>query len=225
MDNTTYGYKSFSIPLFVVVLIVIIIAYSSSTIYSFYFGDNKTNDDIVLSESTNNDNEIIFNNTKMEEVEEIQELPADSPQVYTYTASNGKNYDAIGVLKIPNLNIEYPILADTSDELLKVSITKYWGPNPNEVGNLCILGHNYKNSKFFGNLLNIQKSELIQITDVTGNTLNYKVYDFFVVNPDDTSCTSQLTDGNTEITLITCYYEKGYTHSTKRFIVKARAFY
>lgn len=221
MNNTTYVYKSFSIPLYVVVLIIALIAFSSSTIYSVCFGNSNETDNIVLSETTDNDDNVIFENT---EAEDMQENYEETPKVYTYTASNGKTYDAVGVLKIPNLNIEYPILADTSDELLKVSITKYWGPNPNEVGNLCILGHNYKNSKFFGNLLNIEKSELIQITDISGNTLNYKVYDFFVVNPDDTSCTSQLTDGNTEITLITCYYEKGYSHSTKRFIVKARAF-
>ena len=29
-------------------------------------------------------------------------------------------------------------------------------------------------------------------------------------------------DGNTEVTLITCYYEPGYKKATKRFIAKAR---
>ena len=129
----------------------------------------------------------------------------------------------IGSLEIPSLDIKYPILSTTSEELLKVSLTKYWGGNPNEVGNLCILGHNFKDSKFFGNLLNIEKNAIIKVTDIDGNTLDYKVYETSIVEPEDTSCTSQLTDGHTEVTLITCYYENGNSYATKRFVVKARA--
>ena len=87
---------------------------------------------------------------------------------------------------------------------------------------MCISGHNYKNSKFFGKLLNIKNGDTIQISDLNGKTLDYKVYDTFIVDPQDTSCTSQLTNGKIEVTLITCYYENGNAHATKRFIVKAR---
>ena len=87
---------------------------------------------------------------------------------------------------------------------------------------MCVSGHNYKNSKFFGKLLNIKNGDTIQISDLNGKTLNYKVYDTFIVDPQDTSCTSQLTNGKIEVTLITCYYENGNAHATKRFIVKAR---
>ena len=50
-----------------------------------------------------------------------------------------------------------------------------------------------------------------------------KVYDKYIIDPNDNSCTSQLTNGQTEITLITCHYEKGNVHATKRFVVKAKA--
>ena len=53
---------------------------------------------------------------------------------------------------------------------------------------------------------------------MTNKTLQYYVYDTYIVNPDDTTCTSQLTDGKTEITLITCTKD-----FKQRFIVKARA--
>ena len=111
---------------------------------------------------------------------------------------------------------------DNIDTLLKISVCKFHGANPNQVGNLCIVGHNYKNSKFFGKLQNIKNGDIIQITDLNGQTLDYKVYDTKIVDPSDTSCTSQLTNGNIEITLITCYYENGSAHASKRFIVKAR---
>lgn len=215
--NNTYKNKTFSVSLFAVVFILIIITISSLKIYSLCFSKtpNETDTNRALNSISSNTNEIL------KEAIEIQE---EIQQIYTYTSDNGETYDMIGTLKIPSLNIEYPILANTSEKLLKISLTKYWGGNPNEVGNLCILGHNYKNSKFFGKLPNIEKNAIVQITDVSGRTLEYKVYETSIVEPDDTSCTSQLTDGHTEITLITCYYENGNTHATKRFVAKARAY-
>ena len=65
---------------------------------------------------------------------------------------------------------------------------------------------------------NIKKGEVIQLTDMSGKGLQYFVYDTYIVNPDNTDCTSQLTNGETEITLITCTRD-----FKQRFIVKARA--
>ena len=62
----------------------------------------------------------------------------------TYTAPNGKKYETVGIVKIPKINITYPILSKTTDALLKVAPCKFHGASPNEVGNLCIIAHNYK---------------------------------------------------------------------------------
>lgn len=202
--NNKYENKTISIPLFKLIFIILIIVLSIRMVFLFF---NKSVSEAYASNDTTNS--------------ETQE--GDKTKVYTYTAENGKTYDMIGSLEIPSLDIKYPILSTTSEELLKVSLTKYWGGNPNEVGNLCILGHNFKDSKFFGNLLNIEKNAIIKVTDIDGNTLDYKVYETSIVEPEDTSCTSQLTDGHTEVTLITCYYENGNSYATKRFVVKARA--
>ena len=52
---------------------------------------------------------------------------------------------------------------------------------------------------------------------MSGKTINYRVYNKYEVDPTDVSCTSQLTNGNKEVTLITC------TNDSKlRVIVKAR---
>ena len=44
------------------------------------------------------------------------------------------------------------VISKTNDELLKLSICRYYGPMPNEIGNLCIAGHNYKNNLMFSKL-------------------------------------------------------------------------
>ncbi len=135
-----------------------------------------------------------------------------------YRTANGEKYTIIGSLKVPKINIEYNILSSTSVELLKVSLNKYWGAEPNEVGNMCIVGHNYLDSRFFGKLHTLNKGDVIEVTDSYNRIEKYYVYDMFIADPYDTRCTSQITNGEKEITLITCY-NKG----TQRLVVKARA--
>ena len=120
-------------------------------------------------------------------------------------------------MKIPSIKIEYPVLSETSPDLLYVSINKYWGPAPNEVGNYVIVRHNYRNKKMFGKLAQIKKGDICELTDLMGRTIKYKVYDTYIVNPDDVACTSQETGGRKEITLITCT-----NYGQQRFVVKAK---
>ena len=123
----------------------------------------------------------------------------------------------IGVIEIPKIGLSYGILNKTTDEILKLSPTKFWGPDPNKVGNLCVVGHNYRNSKFFSKVPTLVNGDIIKITDVTGKTVEYEIYDMYVVEPENVSATSQKTNGKREITLITCTDD-----SVNRVIVKAR---
>lgn len=132
-------------------------------------------------------------------------------------SADGVSYYSEAVLKIPSLDIEYPVLSNTSDELLKVSLNRLWGPKPNEVGNYVIVGHNYKSGKMFGKLSLISKGDTFTLTDLSNRTITYQVYDKYIVEPTDVSCTSQLTNGKKEVTLITC---KSY--GKQRLVVKAR---
>lgn len=236
MDNRKQNnFKNeISIPLFIPLLIIIIviivfinISNSPSKVVATtnqYIEENNTQKEVETQEKKVEEEEILDTPLTEEEEEEVSEPTTnnEAPKVATYQV-DGKQYNVIATLNIPSLGIEYPILSQTSDKLLKVSLTKYWGANPNEVGNMVVTGHNYKNNKFFGNLSKIQHGDIVKITDLTGKTLEYKVYDTYVIEPDDNACTSQLTDGKTEITLITCHYENGSSRATKRFVVKARA--
>ena len=186
---------------------------------------STTNPDAVKVE----DNAIvIILNEQAEQQEEvdIEELIVDAPaetitEEQMLVASDGSRYYTIGEVNIPTINVNYPILVTDEegniDTLLKISVCKFHGPNPNEVGNLCIVGHNYKNSMFFSKVPNLVYGDIIEITDLTGKTLKYSVYDKYIVNPDQLECTSQLTDGKKEITLITCTND-----NKQRHIIKAR---
>lgn len=163
-------------------------------------GTQENNED--KTENQNN-NQTKTNNTKID--------------TKTYTSKDGVKYTTEAILKIPKINIEYPVLSVTSDALLFVSLNKYWGPQPNEVGNYCIVGHYYENGKMFGKLHKLKNGDKAELTDLSGNTLKYQVYNKYVVEPTDTRCTSQLTDGRKELTLITC------TNGGKqRLVVKLR---
>ncbi len=167
----------------------------------------KTTDDVIIvaiEDDADLDSQII--------------KPTNKITTQTYTASNGTTYTVEAVLNIPRLSINYPIISETSEELLKISLNKYWGPGPNEVGNYCIVGHNYKNKKMFGRLNEIVSGDTVELTDMDGKTLKYTVYDKYVVEPTDVACTSQLTNGNKEVTLITCT-----NYGQQRLVVKARA--
>ena len=141
----------------------------------------------------------------------------------TRGTTQGYGYATVGAINIPKINVNYPILAGDSgsaqetEAILKVAPCKFWGPNPNEVGNLCVVGHNYRNHRFFSKTLNLVMGDIVEITDLSGRTINYEVYNKYSVQPNDVSCTSQLTGGRKEVTLITCTND-----SVQRVIIKCR---
>jgi len=141
-----------------------------------------------------------------------------------HKTKNGAKYTTVAVIEIPKINIIYPVIysEDTSDktieDLLKLSVVKYWGPDANEQGNFCIVGHNYHNKRFFSKAATLKNGDSIYLTDTNNRTLEYQVYNKYVVEPNDLKCTSQLTNGQTDITLITCTMT-----GKQRTVVKARA--
>ncbi len=192
------------------------INYSSEEQTSSDTGAVRVEDDVIVVIL----NQALENNEEVNIDELVDEIPVEQ-EYQVQVASDGSEYYAIGEINIPSINVNYPIIAadnlDNIDTLLKISICKFHGPNPNEIGNLCLVGHNYKNSKFFSKVPNLNIGDIIEIKDLSGTTLEYAVYDKFIVEPDDVACTSQLTDGKKEITLITCTND-----NKQRHIIKAR---
>ena len=79
------------------------------------------------------------------------------------------------------------------------------------------MGHNYANGKMFGKLSQMEIGDIAILEDMNGKKVKYEAYDIYIVEPTDVSCTSQLTNGSREITLITCK-----TYGTQRLVVKCR---
>lgn len=126
-------------------------------------------------------------------------------------------FSVIGLIEIPKININYPILSYINDDLLKIAPCRFFGPLPNEIGNMCIAAHNYNNYKFFSKLKNLKIEDSIFIYDLSGKKIEYRVYDLYETDYTDLSCTSQDTNNQKEVTLITCNNIKN-----KRTIIKAK---
>lgn len=134
-----------------------------------------------------------------------------------------KGYKVIGIVKIPKINIEYPILEigdidpESAKAPMKISIIKYWGENVNDYGNLSIAGHNNKDGTMFGKTKKLQKGDIVELTDLKGQTIQYSIYDIFVTDPNDVSILLPKDELVREVTLITC------TNGNKeRYILKAK---
>ena len=140
------------------------------------------------------------------------------------TASNGKRYPSVGRIEIPKIGVNYAILAQASgDKLvdwLKISPVMFWGVYPNEIGNLSIAGHNYRNNRFFSKVPTLEIGDRIKITDAEGKKINYTVFDKYEVKPDNTDCVNDVLGKENKriVTLITCTND-----SKKRVIVQAEA--
>ena len=217
-------------------LIVLISVY----IYAAYDRDKAeamSQDILASAEAEQEDNTVVDSDILIAVLNDTTDDGTETPVVTSNSNSNrntnktkqqsqsGYTYVTDGKIAIPKLGIEYGILDGETDsieeteELLKMSPVKFHGPEINTVGNYCIVGHNYRNSRFFSKVPTLVNGDIIQITDFVNNhTVEYAVYDKYLVVPEDVSCTSQNTDGRTEITLITCTDD-----SSQRWIIKARA--
>ena len=191
-------------------LFIIIISCSIFLIIKINSGKKDYNEELYaeIYEEFEELNKIDFYNMKDSEI-----IKKDSG-IYKVNATGG-GYRVIASISIPKISVFYPVIAETTEEYMKIAPTKFWGPNPNEEGNLCIIGHNWESEAFFSNLKKLENNDIITIKDITGNTVEYKVYDKYTVKADNLECTNQDTNGKTEITLITCTNNKN-----KRLIVK-----
>ena len=209
--------------LFTILMIFFICLIVSFCIYVSYDKEDKENINIENGDIKDNtvipdeDNVLIAMLPSDEETNEWVEIKSiNEMNREVFVNSEGIEYYVDCTLTIPKIGLEYPVLSETSTLLLEHNLNKFWGCEPNKVGNYVIAGHNYKNDTYFGKLDELAKGDIIKITDINGNTVQYKIYDMYYVDPEDVSCTSQLTDGRREVTLITCN-----ATGSKRLVVKS----
>lgn len=115
-----------------------------------------------------------------------------------------EGYEVEGIIEIPKINIKYPIINETNDAAMKVSITKFWGNKINEIGNYTMAGHNNKDGTMFGKTKYLEIGDTIKMTDLSLNTVEYEIFKIYTIDPDDVTCVESIEPGTREITLITC---------------------
>ncbi len=176
-------------------------------IYYFYIQYNYGKDELLAEKIVDNFNisSLYSQNSNYEAINT------------SYSDSTKSEFSVIGIIEIPEIGINYPIISTISEEYLKISPCRFYGPLPNEIGNLCIAGHNYNNYKGFSRLKKLKLNDTINIYSLSGEKTIYHVYKKYEVNSDDFSCTNQNTNGKRELTLITCNNIK-----SKRTVIKAK---
>lgn len=112
---------------------------------------------------------------------------------------DGMNF--LGILSVPSKNLELPILADYSYELLDTAPCRYSGSYDSD--DLVIGGHNYRSH--FSKLKSIKNGEEIFFTSFNGTVYKYSVLRVEILEP--TQIEDLINKQNTDdwaLTLFTC---------------------
>ena len=123
------------------------------------------------------------------------------------------SYDILGKIMIDKIHVEQNIFDTTDEKALEEGVIKLYGNGLNQIGNLCIAGHNQ--SGIFQELDELEINDEIKIQDKDKQVFVYRITEIYSVEPTDLNPLKQQTEKK-EITLITCE-----NYSTKRLIVKA----
>ena len=149
-----------------------------------------------------------------EEPAELPELDQSERAQQRYILEN-----MIGVLRIPAIELEMPVLKVDSAANLDISLAHVAGSaEPGERGNFCIAGHRQlEYGRHFNRLHQVREGDLLEFTGRDG-ALVYRVFEARVIDPEDT----RVLEGSGQeklITLIACH---GTRRPFTRFIVKGQ---
>lgn len=121
-----------------------------------------------------------------------------APEMEMPKSSVGE-YDYIGVLDIPALGMNLPVVGELSYSALKVAPCRYTGSAYQD--DLIIAAHNY--SGHFGKIKRLQAGDDVFFTDMDGNLFSYQVVSMEVIK--DTAV-EDMRSGGYDLTLFTCTY-------------------
>lgn len=227
------------LSIMLIVAIVIVVAILGFFGYKVYTSEkaNKKSENLVAEFDKNADNSSNNTNNSNKEEQEGQDDNSSLSDILNNFGNDNANsiyqqqgnkdttykgYKVIGTISIPSINVEYPILEENTSETLKVAIVAVYPQDDrinavNKTGNLVLWGHNYKNGTFFSDIGKLTTGAKVYIKDISGNKLEYQVYNNYETTDSDMTYATRDTKGAKEITLSTCSNEAG-----KRIIVWAR---
>lgn len=110
-----------------------------------------------------------------------------------------RDYDFIGYLSIPALQLELPVMAEWSYERLNASPCRYSGSPATD--DFVVAAHNY--SSHFGFISSLKVGDTVGFIDVHGRRINYRVTLIDTLSPTNVK---DMTAGEYDLTLFTCTY-------------------
>lgn len=142
---------------------------------------------------------------------QVEELTTDAggdsnPDIMDTVQVDGNSY--VGMIRIPALSINLPVLESWSLPNLKIAPCRYKGTAANN--NLIICAHNYK--KHFGLLNTLSTGDEVIFDDVKGKRITYQVIEIVTLQPTDVA---KMEEGDWDLTLFSCTY-MGYARVTVR---------
>ena len=137
----------------------------------------------------------------------IPEYLLDADREMPVQTVDGRDY--IGVLTIPSLELELPVISQWDYPALKVAPCRYSGSLYQD--NLILCAHNY--ASHFGKLKNLQPGDTVQFTDMDENVVTFRMVERETLGPTDVE---GMEAGDWDLTLFTCTVG-GQTRVTIRF--------
>ena len=141
------------------------------------------------------------------EAPSVPEYLLDADREMPVQTINGQDY--IGVLSIPSLELELPVISQWDYPSLKVAPCRYSGSLYQD--NLIICAHNY--ASHFGKLKNLQLGDTVLFTDMDENVVTFQMVERETLAPTDVE---GMKSGDWDLTLFTCTVG-GQTRVTIRF--------
>ena len=193
------------------------------------FNNSTAKKKVVVTKNTTTKNEV----SKPENVADLSDLYENilsEPEVHEPVVDEEptereepekqylEGYEIVGTIRIPKTGIEYPVLSQVTKKSLETSVAILYGPGVNEPGNTVIVGHNYRNKRFFSNNDKLTSGDEVILTNVYGETVTYVIYNMYYTSPDDAEyMLRNVEEGVREISLSTCNDD-----SSQRLIIWAR---
>lgn len=162
---------------------------------------NEDSSNIDADDNGTNDFESVIGNVGNQDKEDYIEPSIEVEE---------KEY--IGILEVPAIGLELPVMSDWSYEDLYITACRYSG-NVAE-GNIIIAAHNYR--YFFGPIDNLNSGDIIIFTGADGSVYTYEVSQTDLVDGSDAASLKAGSD-DWDLTLFTCTWS-----GTSRLAVRAR---
>lgn len=129
---------------------------------------------------------------------EYEQTDAPTQKAEPIVEWDGRAY--IGILSIPALDLELPVLAEHTADNLKVAPCRYSGTAAD--GTLVLAAHNYRSH--FGTLSSLASDDRIVFTDAEGTEYSYTVLQSETVDGYDVAGMTNGAGENWALTLFTC---------------------